>query len=64
MGNILRAMVHGMYVGTTADMTRMRQLREQVKSSSTVDRAWKNTGIYMTRAMSSFQEQHSRPSQG
>lgn len=39
-----RAALHGMWVGMSGDMTRLRQLREEVERSNTVQAAWKSTG--------------------
>ena len=58
MSDTIRATMHGMYVGSTGDRTRLRQLAAEARLSNTVTRAWQNTGRYLDRAMNSvFQAQ-------
>ena len=53
---VMRAAAHGAYVAMTGDLTRLRELRQQVESRSLVEEAWKDVGQSLTTAM-----EHERP---
>lgn len=45
-----RATMHGIWVGATGDLTRLRKLRAEAETSSTVRQAWQNTGAVIRNA--------------
>lgn len=48
------ALKHGLYVGTTGDTTRLKQIRHEAESSSMVAMSWKSVGWSLRRSMGTF----------
>ena len=50
MARIMRAAAHGAYVATTGDPSRLRELRQEAETTSTMAESWKAVGDYLCGA--------------
>ena len=54
----MKGVRRGIYLSATGDTKRLRALRRQAETSSSVEIAWKNVGDRLTRSMETMEEEN------